>query len=279
MSYRTILVHVDQSSHVGQRIEVAAAIAAAENAHLIGVALTGVSRFAYPAGGANAQDVNLAAHLAYLRARGRAALAEFEAVARRVGVQSVETRLVDDDAAAGVTLQARYADLVVLGQTDPREPSPSVLPDFPEDVMLHCGRPVLLVPYACQPRPAFRRALLAWDAGMEATRAASHAIALLRRAANVDVAVFNPAAQGDAHGAVPGADIALYLARHGVKVDVTQRDTDIDIGNALLSLAADLGSDLIVMGGYGHSRLREIMLGGATRTVLASMTVPVLMAH
>lgn len=279
MSYKTILVHVDQSRHAGARIERAAAIAIAENAHLIGVALTGISRFAYKPGGTDLQDPNLSAYLDCLHARGRHALAQFEQAARQMGVLSVETRLVDDDAAAGVSLQARYADLIVLGQSDPQEPSPSVLPDFPEDVMLHCGRPVLLVPYAGQPQPGPARVLLAWDASMEAMRAVGGAMPLLRRAARVDVAVFNPQALGDAHGAMPGADIALYLARHGVQVDVTQQDTDIDIGNALLSLAAERGSELIVMGGYAHSRLREIMLGGATRTVLASMTVPVLMAH
>jgi nucleotide-binding universal stress UspA family protein len=93
------------------------------------------------------------------------------------------------------------------------------------------------------------------------------------------VAVFNSEQQGDAHGEMPGGDIALYLARHNVKVDVLPQKTDIDVGSALLSMASDLASDMIVMGGYGHSRFREILLGGVTRTVLGSMTVPVLMSH
>jgi nucleotide-binding universal stress UspA family protein len=107
----------------------------------------------------------------------------------------------------------------------------------------------------------------------------TQAIPLMQRAVNVNVALFNAVAGTAEHGEQPGADIALYLARHGVKVDVQQQHTDTDIGNALLSLAADNNNDLVVMGGYGHTRLREVLLGGVTLTVLKTMTVPVLMAH
>lgn len=114
---------------------------------------------------------------------------------------------------------------------------------------------------------------------MEATHAVTAALPILKRANNVKIAVINPAAEPDAHGADPGTDIALYLARHDVKVEVVQKTTENDAGNALLSVVQDLSSDLLVMGAYGHSRFREIILGGATRTMLESMTVPVLMAH
>ena len=101
-----------------------------------------------------------------------------------------------------------------------------------------------------------------------------------KRAAQVDVVAFEPARSGADHGEEPGADIALYLARHGVKVTVSRVDApDLDVGNQLLSRAFDLSADLIVMGAWGHSRLRELILGGVTRTLLESMTVPVLMAH
>jgi nucleotide-binding universal stress UspA family protein len=97
----------------------------------------------------------------------------------------------------------------------------------------------------------------------------------------VRVVVFDRGNPSGAHGEQPGADVALYLARHGIKVEVSEQamPKDIDTGNALLSHAADFGADLIVMGGYGHKRFREIMLGGVTHTILESMTVPVLMAH
>lgn len=275
MSYKTILVHVDQSRHLGLRVAAAASLAVADNAHLIGVAMTGISRFAYQSGAPT-----LAAHLETLRARAAGALAEFEALARGLGVASFETRLVDDDAAGGISVQARYCDLVVVGQTDLHEPSPAVLPDFPEYVLMHCGRPLLIVPRAGAAPFAADKILVAWDASMEATHAVAGALPLLRRAGRVDLVVFNPDPQAEeAHGAQPGADIALYLARHGIAVEVAAQHTEADIGAALLAKAAALSSELIVMGGYGHSRLREIVLGGTSRTVLDAAAVPVLMAH
>ena len=123
--------------------------------------------------------------------------------------------------------------------------------------------------------------VIAWDGSLEASRAVSGAIPLLRQADLVQVAVFDPEIGPAAHGEEPGADIALYLARHGVKVDVERQRTgnEIDIGNAILSHVADFGADLLVMGGYGHARVREILMGGVSRTILRSMTIPVLMSH
>jgi nucleotide-binding universal stress UspA family protein len=283
MSYKTILVHVDQSRHVDRLIRAAASIAIAENGHLIGVAMTGISRFAYKSGTAGMQDPGLAAHLQLLHGRANGALAQFESIALQMGVASLEKRLVEDDASGGISVQARYCDLVVLGQTDPQDPSPSMMPDFPEYVLMHCGRPVLVVPHSgsatAEAPLALKNILVAWDASMEATHAVTSAIPLLKRAGHVDLVVFNADPQSEAHGAQPGADIALYLARHDIQVEVRQQTTDADIGAALLALASDLSSDLVVMGGYGHSRLREIVLGGTTRTVLEAMQVPVLMSH
>ncbi len=122
--------------------------------------------------------------------------------------------------------------------------------------------------------------MVAWDASREAARAVSDALPILERASSVAVVSVNPRSRDFGHGDVPGADIALHLARHGVKVDVQRIETrDLDVGNALLSHVASESADLLVMGGYGHSRLREMVLGGATRTILGEMTVPVLMSH
>jgi nucleotide-binding universal stress UspA family protein len=101
----------------------------------------------------------------------------------------------------------------------------------------------------------------------------------MEQAGKVTLAVFNAGREPEAHGSEPGADMALYLARHGIKVEVSSQVTAIDVGSALLSFASDIDADLLVMGCYGHSRMHEIMLGGASRTVLQSMTLPVLMAH
>jgi nucleotide-binding universal stress UspA family protein len=279
MSYKTVLVHVDESEHACERIKLAAAIAMAENAHLIGTAMTGASRYIQRTKMLAEIDPNFMIHLEFLRKRANHGLEEFETTVQKLGLPSFEKSLVDDEAGGGVCLQARYCDLVVIGQTDPKELSPVVMPDFPQYVVLHSGRPVLIVPYAGQFETVGNQVLIAWDESLAATRTVTHAIPLLKRAQIVEVAVFNPEAQTQAHAALPGSDIALYLARHGVRVEVLLRQTEQEIGNALLSLAADLNADLLVMGGYGHSRFREILLGGVTRTVLETMTIPVLMSH
>lgn len=279
MSYKTILVHVDESSHASERIKIAAAIAMTQSAHLIGTAMTGASRYLVQTRMLAELDPNLRTHLEFLRRRAMSGLEDFEATARKLGLPSFEKRLVDDEAGGGICLQARYADLVVIGQNDPNEISPVTMPDFPQYVVLNSGRPVLLLPYAGRFDNLGNRVLVAWNGSIEATRTITSALPLLKRAQKIDVAVFNPGAQAQANGPRPGADMALYLSRHGIKVNVQQQQTRQDAGPALLALAKELGSDLIVMGGYGHSRFREILLGGATRAVLESMTVPVLMSH
>jgi nucleotide-binding universal stress UspA family protein len=279
MSYKTILVHVDESSHAAERIAVAARIASAEDAHLIGAAATGISRFVFSTVADDQIDPSLLLHLGFLRERANRALTDFEAMAQNAGVRSIEKRLIEDDAADGISLQARYSDLAVISQIDPDEPSPGVMSEFPEYVVMNSARPVLLVPYAGHFDRIGERVLVAWDASIEATRAVTQAIPLLKKAKAVEVAIFNAVSIEAEPEQQAETDIARYLARHGINVKVSHHVATIDIGNALLSLAADLTSDLIVMGGYGHSRFREILLGGVTRTVLQSMTVPVLMAH
>jgi nucleotide-binding universal stress UspA family protein len=282
MSYKTVLVHVDRSRHAEQRIRAAARIAMQQDAHLIGAAFTGVSRYIYQTGlGADSPGftAQLEQHLDFLRQQAKAATADFEKLANSLGVRSCEGILLDDETGAGLSLLGRYSDLIVISQIDRDEPAPSVMPDFPEYLILSSGRPVLMIPYAGRLDAPGNKALVAWDAGPSATRAVTAAIPLLREADTVDVAIFNPGSNIDAHGPLPGVDIGLYLARHGINVNVMRKDVEEDVGDALLSLAADRGSDLIVMGGYGHSRFREILAGGVTRTMLQSMTVPVLLAH
>jgi len=279
MSYKTILVHVDQSRHTASRIRIAAEIAVKENAHLIGAAMTGISRYLYEAGGEDLSRTVLSSHIDVRKQRAAEALEQFEQVAAKSGVPSYERRLLNDDDHGGLCLQARYCDLVVLGQTDRDDAAARALLDLPEYVVLNSERPVLIIPHAGRFESTGDKVLIAWDGSREATRAVTNAIPMLRRASNVVLALFNPEIGVDAYGEQPGTDIALFLARHDIKVEIMQQSAAIDAGNALLSLAKNLGSDLIVMGGYGHSRFREILLGGVTRTVLEAMSVPVLMSH
>jgi nucleotide-binding universal stress UspA family protein len=281
MSYKTILVHVNESRHAVKRINIAADIARAEGAHLVGVAATAMPAEFYLAGVMGEGSAGLEVYLEFLRERADSALAEFDRIAKKAQLESVEKRIAVDEAGAGISLQARYSDLVVIGQTDPDESLPGLRSDLPEYVVMNSGRPVLVLPYAGHFENIGKRAVIAWDASVEATRAVTAAIPMLRRAQTVQLVVFNPKAGSRPHNGQPEADIANYLARHGISIDVLQEKTasGMDVGNALLSHAADFGADLMVMGGYGHSRFREVLLGGVTNTVLKSMTIPTFMAH
>ena len=288
MTYKTVLLHIDDSAGRAARIDAAASIAQACGGHLTGVALTGVSRLLYQNQPDLDADPNLSLHLNFLRERATRALDGFEQQVRAAGVASFEQRVLDDEAAGGMSLLARYADLVVISQYNAKDKSPSVMRDFPAYVLLHSGPPVLIVPYApplplLAPPAAARNVLISWNASKEASRAVSAALPLLQRAGQVHVAIFDAQVHAAEHGEQPGAELTHYLARHGVEARLHLLDGGGvrrgDIGEALLSQAADLSADLLVMGAYGHSRLRETILGGVTRTILQSMTIPVLMAH
>lgn len=281
MSYRTIAVHVNASSHTPARVELAARLAAAHDAHLVGMAATGGASAFYAAGLAGEGAVALGAYLDFMRESAKTWLAAFEATAKKTGPATLEPRMIDDEAGVALCLQARYSDLLVVGQPDPSERATGERGDAGEYALLNSGKPVLFIPYSGRFNTVGKRVVIAWDGSLEASRAVSGAIPLLRQADLVQVAVFDPEIGPAAHGEEPGADIALYLARHGVKVDVERQRTgnEIDIGNAILSHVADFGADLLVMGGYGHARVREILMGGVSRTILRSMTIPVLMSH
>jgi nucleotide-binding universal stress UspA family protein len=142
------------------------------------------------------------------------------------------------------------------------------------------GRPVLIVPYVGTFKTLGQRVLVAWNASREATRAVNDALPLLERASSVRVLSVNPRRGIAGHGPIAGADMSLHLARHGVRVEAAAVNTDdVRVDDMLLSQAADAGADLIVMGAYGHSRLGEYVLGGATRHLLRQITVPVFMSH
>jgi nucleotide-binding universal stress UspA family protein len=280
MLYKTILVHVDESRHVGARIAIATKLALKENAHLIGIATTGASSLIYRTAAIPPENPAIAPYLDILQQRANGALDKFEATVQKVGVASYEKWLTDDDAAGGISLRGHYCDLVIIGQYDPDEPSPFINSDFPEYVVMNCGCPVLIVPHSDIGNNVGERVLIAWNASVEATRALHSSIPILQRAKIVEVVIFNPDSKPeDVYGVPPGADIKIYLNHHNIDADVITRTTDDDIGSALLMLAKSLPSNFLIMGCYGHSRFREILLGGATRTVLTSMTMPVLMSH
>lgn len=277
MSYKTILVHADLSVHAPARIALAAALAREQGARLVGAAMTGISRFTYPGNSELARTV-IGGYVDALYEHARQALAQFEALAHGAGAEACETRLIADDHPGGLVQQARFCDLLVLSQVDPGYAAPSdVIGDLPERVMLESPRPVLLVPHACDSTSVAGVALLAWDGSREAAHAVAGALPLLRRASRVVVAHFN-ATESDVRDAQP-AELLAWLAPHGITAELHQRPGCRDIGAALLALAGELQAALIVMGGYGHPRFRELLLGGVTKCLFRNSAVPVLMSH
>jgi nucleotide-binding universal stress UspA family protein len=269
MAYPTILVHVDESARSAERVGLAAQLALRGAAHLIGVAPTGVSRFLYHSMPPDKDDATLALHLDMLRAQSRSVLAAFEAQCQGAGVASFEARVIDDEAGAGINLHGRAADLIVVGQGD-----------LATHVISGSGRPVLVAPHACSASAVGRRVLVAWDGGREAARALQLALPLLQMAEQVDIAVIDTGP--DAVAEARAADPLPYLERHGIKARMAVHALGGKrhaVGNALLRVAADGGADVLVMGAYGHSRMRETILGGVTRTIFEEMRLPVLMVH
>jgi nucleotide-binding universal stress UspA family protein len=206
------------------------------------------------------------------------AIGKFDAAAQRAGV-SFESRMVSASlAGAGDRFgeMARRFDVSVIAQSEPDKVAPEEL--IVEGALFGSGRPVVVVPYIQKAPLKLDRVMVAWDASRNAARAVGDAMPFLKRAKAVEVVIV--ASERSKSDEVPGADIGQHLARHGLAVEVKRIvATDTDVASTLLSHAADSSADFMVMGGYGHSRLREFILGGATRGILASMTVPTLMSH
>ena len=279
MAYKDLLVHVDDSKGCAARVEAAVELAIAHDAHLTGVSLlTDPAPSSFVQGYLPQDVVDMLQRQA--RERADAALGRFAEVAKRNQI-SFETRIdrvLYTAMAEALATNARYADLVILGQAGPDDAD---VPRYlPEEVTLASGRPSLVIPCIGPGATLGQRVSVAWDASREAARAVNDALPILQRAQAVGVVTVNPREGPFGHGEQPGADIALHLARHGIKVEVQRVESrEVDVANTILSHIADRSSDLLVMGAYGHSRLRELVLGGVTRTILHDMTVPVFMAH
>jgi nucleotide-binding universal stress UspA family protein len=206
------------------------------------------------------------------------AKARFDEAVGRAGI-SWESTLIKSELSAAPSVFARVArrfDLAVIGQA---KPDVGVLDQLMvEGALFESGRPIFVVPYIQKSRLSLNRAMVCWDGSHNAARAISDALPLLARTKNVDVVtITGEKAKSDE---LPGADIAQHLARHGLKIELRRIVIGKnEVADTILSLAADLSTDFLVMGGYGHTRMREFILGGATRGILAAMTVPTWMSH
>ncbi|HMN76693.1 MAG TPA: universal stress protein [Burkholderiaceae bacterium] len=273
---QTIVLHLDGSANSATRTELAIAIAREHGSHLIGVAPTGEVAAPIEFGASLVDPGYLIATRQYLRKCAQLLCEAFDAQVAAAALGSHESRVVESGHAAGVLALARAADLTVIGQLEPGAAADRLERDLPEQVVLGCGRPVLVVPYAGRHRVPGRQVLAAWNDSRESAHAFTAALPLLRRAHGITVMTQREAPARP----LPTQDLAAWLRRHGVaNVRFADEVAPIGVGDLLLSRAADLDADLIVMGAWGQSRLKEWALGGATRSLLQQMTVPVLMAH
>ena len=274
MSIKTVLVHLEADKYTPSRLDAAVALAADHDAHLVGLYVR--PRVEIPAAIQTYLDAEI---LASSDRAAREQADRIEAMSReRCGQAGVpfEWRCEIGDSHEIVTLHARHADLAVVGQTPPESVDSLIFAHLPEDVAMGSGRPVMVIPYVGAHTEIGRRVMVAWNGSREAVRAVYDALPILERAERVIVLSVNPGEMRH----IPGADITAQLARHGVTAEASETaNTDIPIGDVLLSRAVDFGVDLIVMGAYGHSRAREWVAGGATRHILAHMTVPALFSH
>ena len=275
MSYKTILLHLDEHPRRSERTEIAVRLAEAFDGQLVGAFAAQTAFIPSPA------LAEVGPEMLEIEQRNRrvalsSAEADFSELARRGGIRYAWRDAVGAAGFESLLAAARCADLIVAGQPEPDDANHRA---FIGEMLLSVGRPVLLVPYVGRYPKVGQRVFVAWNGSREAARAVGDALPFLSRAAAVEVVEFDTqSGRGKVDPA--DADVGAYLARHGVKVTVSRHHVpDLAIGEQILSRAADHSADLIVMGAYGHSRMRELILGGATRTLLESMTVPVLLSH
>lgn len=276
MTLKRILVHFDGTDRGERALQTALQLAEVQDAHLIGCSVEAEPRIPTYAAAQIPSDVidTLAQeqHRLVEEAETRFnAAVEAAGWSDRSEFQHGHGDLVETLCSTG-----RGCDLIIVGQAEP-EKEPVEIEELPDNLVLAAGRPVLIVPYIGQKKPVGGHVLLCWTDTREAARAMSDALPLLNAASEVTVLSAGDAART---GEVVGDDAARYLAAHGIKAEARYSVTGgLDAGSAILNEASDIGADLIVMGGYGHSRLRETILGGATRSVMTGMIAPVLMSH
>jgi nucleotide-binding universal stress UspA family protein len=279
-SYRSLLVHLDSGARCAARVELAIALALEHRAHLLGVAACGWPPDPLSLGIDLLGFGPLVLADDSRRDAARTACEAFADRARARGLDSFTARVEEAAGARYLVELARCHDLTVAGQHDPaRGGDPIVPPDLAVQLLLGAGRPLLLVPWAGRFERPPRTVLAAWSGTRESARALADALPLLSHASAVHLIGLQRPHDDEGGAALRLESAQQWLARHAVEAQVLHETVDIDFGDALLSRAADLGAELIVMGGYGHPRAAEFVLGGMTRKLLTGMTVPVLVSH
>lgn len=278
MALRTILVFVDFSPAGEARTRYAANLSLRHGAHMVGVYVVpsgwrGDHASCYARGQDAIRQV-IERHKTEEATASAAALHSFKALTEREEINFDFRVIREGDANEDAKLHSLHADLIIAGF-----PGPGGLPDnwSPEDMLLATGVPLLIVPETWDSSSIGQRVVLGWNASREARRAIADSLPLLIAAQSVSVVVVD---FDDSHGETPGADVALYLSRHGAKVEVEHtQSAGHSVAEVLQMAAKRHNSDLLVVGAYSHSRPRQTLFGGVTRSLLSNVTVPLLIAH
>jgi nucleotide-binding universal stress UspA family protein len=274
---KDIVVNLSVGTDDGPAGDYAVSVASAFDAHLTGIAfvfdpIVPVSGTGYiPAEVIESQQADN-------ETAAKAAVDRFAEATRRAGLSAEPTTLSASLAGAGDQFAriARRFDLAIVGQSEPGKSAVEEI--IAETALFESGRPMILVPYIQKAPLKLDNVMVCWDGSRPAARAIADAMPLLEKAGRVEIVIV--ASERGKADEIEGADMGQHLARHGLKVDVNRMTGGhIDVADALLSHAADQGADFMVMGGYGHSRWREFVLGGVTRSIFQSMTIPALMSH
>jgi len=281
MGYRTILLNLQDPNRAEAVIQAGIGLARRFDSHLIGLYVVPKVQYFYATAAIQVAAEVFEAEQRFFDEQAEKNRKIFE---REVPADIVsEWRRVEADGPVTTNRtveQALCCDLVITAQIDPERGLEGDI-EAPERIIMESGRPVLVLPYAGQFKSIGTSILVGWNATREAARATFDSLPLLKKAKTVKLLWVNPdAANGGSGTGMPGSELAATLSRHGVNVEAGHSVAkDVGVGDELLSRAADQGADLIVMGAYGHSRVREYVFGGATRHILRHMTVPILLSH
>jgi nucleotide-binding universal stress UspA family protein len=274
---KDIVVNLSVTKGGGPAGDYAVSVASMLSAHLAGVAFVYDPIVPVSATGYIPAEV-IERQQADNEADAKSAIDRFAQATGRAGLSAEPLTITASLAGAGQQFGriARRFDLAVVGQAEPEIGAIENI--IAETTLFESGRPMIMVPYIQKGPLKLNKVMVCWDGSRQAARAIGDAMPLLAKAGRVEIVIIanDPGKQDE----IEGIDMGQHLARHGLKVEVQRiPGGDVDVADALLSHAADSGADFLVMGGYGHSRLREFVLGGVTRTIFHSMTVPTLMAH
>lgn len=280
MSYKTILCYLPDEAHAERLLKVALPIARQHDAHLIGLHVIPRVPVMYAVAGAEIPVSIIQQQEEMLEREADQLKAFFEKKCAGMDARCEWrcNKIQHADMISEVVSQTLCADLVVMAQKD--DDAFGMASDMPSRIVVDTGRPVLVVPRVGTFETVGKHVVVAWNGARESARAAFDAVPLLQQAESVRVLAIDPKCREGYDSIALGDEMALCLARHGVKAEATVTTSgSISVSAELLNRLAEEGCDLLVMGCYGHSRLRETLFGGVTADLLDQMTAPVLMSH